>query len=61
MLEYNLFRGAKISFPESNVLKMELTKTTLSEDAADELIRILYKNFHGTMWIGCENPGGVCG
>lgn len=45
MLEYNLFRGAKISFPESNVLKMELTKTTLGEDAADELIRILYKIF----------------
>ncbi len=45
MLEYNLFRSAKISFPESNVLKMELTKTTLGEDAADELIRILYKIF----------------
>ena len=45
ILEYNLFRSAKISFPESNVLKMELTKTTLGEDAADELIRILYKIF----------------
>ena len=45
MLEYNLFRGAKISFPESNILKMELTKTTLGEDAADELLRILYKIF----------------
>ena len=45
MLEYNLFRGAKISFPESNLLKMELKKTTLGEDAADELIRILYKIF----------------
>ena len=45
MLEYNLFRGAKIEFPEANILKMELAKTTLGEDAADELIRILYKIF----------------
>lgn len=43
ILEYNLFRGAKISFPEEHIMKMELRRTTLGEDAADELIRILYK------------------
>ena len=45
ILEYNLFRGAKISFPEENLMKLELQKTTLGEDAADELIRVLYKIF----------------
>ena len=45
ILEYNLFRGAKISFPEPQVMKLELEKTTLGEDAADELIRVLYKIF----------------
>ena len=45
MLEYNLFRGAKIDFPENRVMKLEMQKTTLGEDAADELIRILYKIF----------------
>ena len=45
MLEYQLFRSAKITFPESHILKLELPKTTLGEDAADELIRILYKIF----------------
>ena len=45
ILEYNLFRGAKISFPEEHVMRMELQKTTLGEDAADELIRVLYKIF----------------
>ena len=45
ILEYNLFRGAKISFPEEHIMRMELRKTTLGEDAADELIRVLYKIF----------------
>ena len=45
ILEYNLFRGAKISFPETQVMKLELEKSTLGEDAADELIRVLYKIF----------------
>lgn len=45
ILEYNLFRGAKISFPEEHVMRMELQKTTLGEDEADELIRVLYKIF----------------
>ena len=40
ILEYNLFRGAKISFPEEHIMRMELRKTTLGEDAADELIRV---------------------
>ena len=45
ILEYNLFRGANISFPEENLMRLELVKTTLGEDAADELIRVLYKIF----------------
>ena len=36
ILEYNLFRGAKISFPETQVMKLELEKSTLGEAAADE-------------------------
>ena len=45
ILEYNLFRGARISFPEEGRMKLVLEKTTLGEEAADELIRILYKVF----------------
>ena len=45
ILEYNLFKGAKITFPEEGCMKLELRRTTLGEDAADELIRILYKIF----------------
>ncbi|MCI8596835.1 MAG: PolC-type DNA polymerase III [Lachnospiraceae bacterium] len=45
ILEYNLFRGAKISFPEEHCMNLVLEKTTLGEEAADELIRILYKIF----------------
>ena len=45
ILEYNLFRGARISFPEEGLMKLVLEKTTLGEEAADELIRILYKVF----------------
>jgi len=45
ILEYNLFRGAGISFPEPHLMRLVLAKTTLGEDAADELIRILYKIF----------------
>ena len=45
ILEFNLFRGAKLSFPKPDLMRMELARTTLSEDAADELIRILYKIF----------------
>lgn len=45
ILEYNLFKGAKITFPEEGCMKLELRRMTLGEDAADELIRILYKIF----------------
>ena len=45
ILEYNLFRGARISFPEEGQMKLVLEETTLGEEAADELIRILYKVF----------------
>ncbi len=45
ILEYNLFRGAGISFPQEGLMKLVLEKTTLGEEAADELIRILYKVF----------------
>ncbi len=45
ILEYNLFRGARISFPEEDCMDLVLEKTTLGQEAADELIRILYKIF----------------
>lgn len=46
ILEYNLFRAAKISFPEPKLMRMEIPKRTLTEDAADELVRVLHKIFN---------------
>lgn len=45
ILEYNLFRRAEITFPQENQMHLVLEKTTLGQDAADELSRILYKIF----------------
>ena len=45
ILEYNLFRRAEISFPEQNQMHLILEKTTLGQEAADELERVLYKIF----------------
>ncbi len=45
ILEFNLFRRAKIAFPEENRMKLSLEKTTLGQEAADELVRVLHKIF----------------
>ena len=45
ILEFNLFRRAKITFPEENRMKLSLEKTTLGQEAADELVRVLHKIF----------------
>ncbi len=45
ILEFNLFRKAEITFPEENHMKLSLEKTTLGQEAADELVRILHKIF----------------
>ena len=45
ILEYNLFRRAEISFPEQNQMHLILERTTLGQEAADELERVLYKIF----------------
>ncbi len=45
ILEFNLFRRADITFPEENRMKLSLEKTTLGQEAADELVRVLHKIF----------------
>jgi DNA polymerase-3 subunit alpha (Gram-positive type) len=45
ILQFNLFRRAEISFPEENRMKLILEKTTLGQEAADDLVRVLHKIF----------------
>ena len=45
ILEFNLFRRAEITFPKEDHMKLSLEKTTLGQEAADELIRVLHKIF----------------
>ena len=49
ILEYNLFRRAEISFLNKNQMHLVLEKTTLGQDAADDLVRVLHKIF----WERC--------
>ena len=45
MLEYNMFRNADITFPETDLMRMVIEDTMIARDKAGELKRILEKIF----------------
>ena len=50
IFEYNLFRQAKCTFPEENIMKMSMEQSVIAEKKSEGLIRILEKIF-------CERCG----